>query len=83
MKLLPRLLWVTALVLLLVWLMEDQGLTYDRQNITTIIKFHFFFMCLAWPVFMVEAILSYRAPLITLHNRRYCFSYCIPIPAHQ
>ena len=69
-KLLPRLLWLTAVVLLLVWLIEPQGsLTYDRKNFSSIIRFHFLFMTLAWPVFMVEAIPAYRAPLITLHSR--------------
>jgi hypothetical protein len=73
-RLLPRVLWLTALALLLVWLLKtQQALVYNRKYVVSIIQFHFLFMFLAWPVCMVEAILSYRTPLVALHSRKYVY----------
>lgn len=68
----PRLLWVSALVVFVVWIEKyGYGFNYSETDVASILSLHYLFMFLAFPVFMTEAILSYRVPLIPLGSRRY------------
>lgn len=67
----PRVLWVLALTVFLVWVLKcGYGLNYTETNFYAMLSMHSLFMFLAFPVFMVEAILSYRVPIITMGSRR-------------
>jgi len=67
----PRVLWVLALIVFLIWVLKfNYGLNYTETNIYVMLNMHYLFMFLAFPVFMAEAILSYRVPIITLGSRR-------------
>ncbi len=67
----PRVIWVAALVVFVVWVQKyGYGFKYSEGDIPSLMSLHYLFMFLAFPVFMTEAILSYRVPLITLGSRR-------------
>lgn len=71
-KVLPRLTWVAFFIILMVWICQyGAGLkAWSHMNPVPLLSYHYFFMGLAWPVCMTEAILSYRAPLIPFRQRR-------------
>ncbi|BDA45956.1 probable cytochrome b561 [Coccomyxa sp. Obi] len=66
----PRICWVALLVVLVIWTSTTTGRSAGGEpKLQKLLNLHYFFMTVAWPVCMLEAILSYRAPLITLPNR--------------
>lgn len=71
-KVLPRLTWMAFFIILLVWIcLYGAGFkSWSHMNPVPLLSYHYFFMSLAWPVCMTEAILSYRAPLIPFKQRR-------------